>query len=514
LAESVRKIINIRFTVSSRGGEQVARVNQKLANSFEKARKAEWRFRVMTAGTRRIIGAIRNEILILVFAFGEFVRQLGNTVKAANLMQSAFTGLASVARNVGASVSQAQNAARELADTGLLSVTEAAAALKNLLATGIGLDKATEVMWAFTDAAAFNRQGTLSLGEAVVGATEGFKNMLCLSGDTKVLNMVDGKWYTLKELHDDKEETPAVLSVDRDSKELKVIQSTYLHYNGIRHVWEVELENGAKIKATKNHRFLTQDGFKFLKDIDEEHDILYFVDENKIFQEIEEDIDWKRKSVNIVGDFSETKGLKLKKEDSVVESVDMHGSKNIRLVKSLAKKLNLNVEIAERCLKELEALSEEEMENIALENVNMNGTEEDTLAKIALVLLEELGSRVSGVKKSIKSHHMLQKRRDFVRKNVEKNGSLGECLVIDTQIGREGLLEEETNYQLIKNIKSSEKEFLPEMPFDVFDAKVMLEEIFRWIHSNVKSSFEEKIENYPYAHEDTKNFLCRYGRSV
>ena len=93
-------------------------------------------------------------------------------------------------------VSQAQlsGTMQKFTGTGMLDATEVSQALKTLLSTGIGLPKATELLSAMADAAAFNRQGTLELGQALTGATQGFKNMnsrmVDNAGITKNLNVI------------------------------------------------------------------------------------------------------------------------------------------------------------------------------------------------------------------------------------------------------------------------------------------------------------------------------------
>lgn len=189
------KNIQVKFTVISKGAPGFEKATNKMTKSIRNVNKEGMKFRVMTSGMRRIIGAVRNEILIVTFALVGFVRAISNTIKNANKLQSSLVGLQSVARNTGASMKEATDVAKKLADTGLLSVSQASASLKNLLATGIGLPKATELMYAFADSAAFNRQGSLSLGEALEGATEGYKNMLSMkvdnAGITKNLSLME-----------------------------------------------------------------------------------------------------------------------------------------------------------------------------------------------------------------------------------------------------------------------------------------------------------------------------------
>jgi len=122
------------------------------------------------------------------------VQQFKESIDQSNKYMSAMMGLSSVAAAFGQSQGQARDAAMSLAQDGLMSVTEAGEGLKNLLATGFELDEAITLMNAFKDAAAFNRQGTLGFGEAIVGATQGLKNqnsiMVDNVGITKNLSVI------------------------------------------------------------------------------------------------------------------------------------------------------------------------------------------------------------------------------------------------------------------------------------------------------------------------------------
>ena len=505
------KTIRVSFIIGTKGAQGFVKDTDKMSKSVGRLDKKQMKLRISTAGLRRSLGAVRNQLLIVTFAFAGLVRGIASMIKNANQLQSALTGLVSVARNVGASSFNAAKAAKELADTGLISVTQAAASLKNLLATGIGLDKAKDLMIAFTDAAAFNRQGQLGLGQAVEGATEGFKNMLCLSGETKILNMNDGEFYTLEELHDNRKEVPSVLSMDRSTGELKVIQATYLHYNGERPVYEIETENGVKIKATSNHRFLTQDGFKFLDELDEDNDVLYYSDEEEIRTKVKEIINWEELSkkdvscvegnciskeqqsvsnaeqlyVNSVVKSLGSKNTLLRQQDFVAEAASTNGSMKLELerekARKLANKLNVNVELAERCLQELRLLSREEVGSIVLRNASMKTTEESIVAKTALVLLEELKLRVSGVGLSDKSLQYLRKNLGFVPESVEESGSQLECQEILTQTGKAELQEKGSYLLSVESTKSGENLCMPEMSFDVLDVRTLLEEILTHI---------------------------------
>lgn len=98
------------------------------------------------------------------------------SVDAASQMQSAWTGLKSIADGSGKSFSEAQKYINEYTKDGLVSVNEAATAYKNLLSRGYDTTQIEKTMSALKDSASFGRQASYSLGEAVVTATEGLKN--------------------------------------------------------------------------------------------------------------------------------------------------------------------------------------------------------------------------------------------------------------------------------------------------------------------------------------------------
>lgn len=117
-----------------------------------------------------------------------------SSIDAANKYTSAMVGLSSVSNAFGVNSEEAKMAAQELASDGLMTLSEASAGLKNLIATGFELPQAIELMKGFKDSAAFGRQGALDFGEAIVGATEGLKNgnpiLVDNAGITKNLSVI------------------------------------------------------------------------------------------------------------------------------------------------------------------------------------------------------------------------------------------------------------------------------------------------------------------------------------
>ena len=108
------------------------------------------------------------------------VKQVANFTKkcidSASKVQSAFTGLNSIVQGTGNSFSQAQDFINKYTADGLVSIEETATAYKNLLSRGYDSSQIEDVLNRLKDSAAFGRQASYDLGEAVVTATEGLKN--------------------------------------------------------------------------------------------------------------------------------------------------------------------------------------------------------------------------------------------------------------------------------------------------------------------------------------------------
>jgi hypothetical protein len=108
-------------------------------------------------------------------SFRAVVDGIGEAIEQSTRFNTALIGLSTVAAGFGHNVNQVTAAARMLSSDGLMTISESANGLKNLLATGFSLPQAIDLMNTFRDSAAFNRQGMLGFGEAVVRATEGIK---------------------------------------------------------------------------------------------------------------------------------------------------------------------------------------------------------------------------------------------------------------------------------------------------------------------------------------------------
>ncbi|MDR2221025.1 MAG: hypothetical protein LBE24_10690 [Methylobacillus sp.] len=114
--------------------------------------------------------------LMGLISAGAIIKFVNDAVQEFSKAESAFRGLESVANASGYGIGNAMKAAEQLSSDGLISVSESAKALQNLLSRGYSVDQAVDTLNRLKDSAAFNRAAHLSLGEAVVSATEGLKN--------------------------------------------------------------------------------------------------------------------------------------------------------------------------------------------------------------------------------------------------------------------------------------------------------------------------------------------------
>ncbi len=120
--------------------------------------------------------------------------QFNKAVDAAKRWESGLTGLGAVATAKGEDFDEVKEALEGVISDGLVPMGEAANALKSLLAAGLGLERSINLFNALKDSAAFNRQGMLSMGQAIEGAAQGIKNqnsiMVDNAGITKNLSIM------------------------------------------------------------------------------------------------------------------------------------------------------------------------------------------------------------------------------------------------------------------------------------------------------------------------------------
>ena len=96
---------------------------------------------------------------------------------------------------------------------------------------------------------------------------------LCLTGDT-LITLSDGSKKTIKEIVENNLIGEDVLTLDTKTNKIKVGKITHCFDNGIKDVYKLTLQNGLEIKATADHKFLTPFGWKEVKELSLDKDLL------------------------------------------------------------------------------------------------------------------------------------------------------------------------------------------------------------------------------------------------
>lgn len=168
----------------------VGKINNSLGSTVQVSRQAGREFdATLSVFKGNVIADYFERGLTAAVAFGR------GAVTAFNELKAAQAGLASEAKFRGITEDTGKVIQDlDLVKAGLLSVGEASPTLKNLLASGFGLQQSITLLNRFGDAAAFNRQSSLSFGQAITSATEGIKNQNSVlvdnAGVTKNLSVI------------------------------------------------------------------------------------------------------------------------------------------------------------------------------------------------------------------------------------------------------------------------------------------------------------------------------------
>lgn len=174
-----------------------------------------------------------------VAAFLKILNVIDKGIEKANAYTSALTGLRSVAEGSGRDFGSLQNSLNELTDDGLIPVSDAATALKNLLARGFNEEQAVDMLNRLKDSAAFGRQASLTMGEAVRSASEGLKNENSILVDNAgVTKNVSVMW----------KEYAAQIGKGVDS--LTTAEKRQAEYNGIMNETRFQVGDAAKYAET------------------------------------------------------------------------------------------------------------------------------------------------------------------------------------------------------------------------------------------------------------------------
>lgn len=164
----------------------------KLSNACAKLKD---RAEAGSAGTHKLSGALKalktGAAVAAITAVTKVVKKLTDSYAKT---QAAQVGLESNLAAHGKDVSQAKAWLQEYTRDGLIPLADAYTAYKNLSSAGYTDDQTQSVLQNLKDSAAFARQGSLTMGEAVKSATEGIKNensiLVDNAGVTKNLSVI------------------------------------------------------------------------------------------------------------------------------------------------------------------------------------------------------------------------------------------------------------------------------------------------------------------------------------
>lgn len=125
----------------------------------------------ITASLKKLAAAVG-----IAFGIASIVNFGKSSVSAATELSNALLGLQSILEGQGRSFKEAQKFIQQYTADGLIPATNAITAYKNLASRGYTDPQIQDTLQALKDSAAFGRQASYSLGDAVSTATEGLKN--------------------------------------------------------------------------------------------------------------------------------------------------------------------------------------------------------------------------------------------------------------------------------------------------------------------------------------------------
>lgn len=173
------------------------------------------------------------------------------SVSAATELSNAMMGLQSIMEGQGRSFKAAQAFIQQYTADGLIPATNAITAYKNLASRGYTDPQIQDTLQALKDSAAFGRQASYSLGDAVTSATEGLKN------ENSVLVDNAGVTKNVAKMWED-----YAKSIGGSTQDLTKQQKIQAEYNGIMEETRFQTGDAAKLAGTYSGQVL-QLGYNF-----------------------------------------------------------------------------------------------------------------------------------------------------------------------------------------------------------------------------------------------------------
>lgn len=179
-----------KFNASARSLAEIESAGKRATQSLGATTEAL----NQSSNSGRLFGlSITAGVTAALFSVEQFASK---SIKAFNELRAAQLGVQAEARFRGIDETVVTETIRnlDLVKGGLLDVGAASTSVRNLLASGFNLQQSIELVNRFGDSAAFGRQQSLSLSEAVRSATEGVKNQNSIlvdnAGVTKNLSVI------------------------------------------------------------------------------------------------------------------------------------------------------------------------------------------------------------------------------------------------------------------------------------------------------------------------------------
>lgn len=197
--------------------------------------------RGFNVGINRMVQSLQKlgKAMAVVFVARQVVNYGRAAVQTAADMANAFIGLESIINGQGRSLQQAKDFLREYTRDGLIPITAATAAYKNLLLRGYDDSQIVDILNRLKDSSAFARQGQLSMGEAVQRATEGLKNEIStLVDNAGVTENVAAMWRKYAE------------QIGTTANMLTIAQKREAEYQGIMHETRFQVGDAARLAGT------------------------------------------------------------------------------------------------------------------------------------------------------------------------------------------------------------------------------------------------------------------------
>jgi hypothetical protein len=173
-------------------------------------------------------------------ALGSIVKE---SLAAASTLESAMMGLTSIVSGQGRDVEKAKGFIQSYVKDGLVPLADAVTAYKTLAMRGYSDGQIETIMNRLKDSAAFGRQSSLTLGEAVKSATEGLKNENSILVDNAgVTKNVSKMWEDYAK------------SIGKGANSLTLAEKRQAEVNGILKETQFQVGDAAKYANTYQGR--------------------------------------------------------------------------------------------------------------------------------------------------------------------------------------------------------------------------------------------------------------------